>query len=378
MKITIEKTTNKAGTIQNIRLVYWFGSYKGEDGKLKHSRKRETLDQFIFVDPKSKPEKQHNKETIALVEAIRAKRLTETATGKHGFIDANKQNTRFYQLFDFLMEQNSKDASKTTALLWRGCRIQILKHWPDEHMLISQIDAAALEGARRFFDTQAKTKTGQALKKATANAYFNKLRSVFKYAFDKGYITTNLLADVKTISVGKSERVYLSVEELRRLVETPCRYEVLKRAFLFSCLTGLRWSDVFKLDWSEISLLNGVNRITFNQKKTGGLQYLDITEQAFKLLESPQKQGRVFQGLRYSTNSNVELLRWSMAAGIDKHVTFHAARHTFAVSLLSNGVDIYTVSKLLGHTQIKTTQIYSDIIDEVRKDAVHRIPDIGL
>jgi hypothetical protein len=94
MKITIEKTTNKAGTIQNIRLVYWFGSYKGEDGKLKHSRKRETLDQFLFVDPKSKPEKQHNKETIALVEAIRAKRLTE-AKGKHGFIDANKQNTRF-------------------------------------------------------------------------------------------------------------------------------------------------------------------------------------------------------------------------------------------------------------------------------------------
>jgi site-specific recombinase XerD len=121
-----------------------------------------------------------------------------------------------------------------------------------------------------------------------------------------------------------------------------------------------------------------VNRLTFNQKKTGGLQYLDITEQAFKLLEAPQKQGRVFQGLRYSTNANVELLRWSMAAGIDKHVTFHAARHTFAVSLLSNGVDIYTVSKLLGHTQIKTTQIYSDIIDEVRKDAVHRIPDIGL
>jgi integrase/recombinase XerD len=147
---------------------------------------------------------------------------------------------------------------------------------------------------------------------------------------------------------------------------------------LFSCLTGLRWSDIFKLDWSEISQLNGVHRITFNQKKTGGLQYLDITEQAFNLLGTQEKQGRVFQGLRYSTNANVELVRWCMAAGIDKHVTFHAARHTFAVSLLSNGVDIYVVSKLMGHSQVKTTQIYADIIDEVRKVAVHRIPSIGL
>ena len=75
---------------------------------------------------------------------------------------------------------------------------------------------------------------------------------------------------------------------------------------------------------------------------------------------------------------NTELLRWSMAAGISKHVTFHAGRHTFAVSLLSNGVDIYTVSKLMGHSEVKTTQIYADIIDSVRKDAMHKIPDIGL
>ena len=75
---------------------------------------------------------------------------------------------------------------------------------------------------------------------------------------------------------------------------------------------------------------------------------------------------------------NVELLRWSMAAGISKHVTFHAGRHTFAVSLITQGVDIYTLSKLMGHSEIKTTKIYADIIDKVRKDAMHKIPDIGL
>jgi integrase/recombinase XerD len=354
------------------------GSHTDEDGKLKHNRKREQLDQFLYVNPKSKPEKQHNKDTLALVEAIRAKRITEAASTEHGFVSPNKQDVRFYQLFDAMMDERKTFASKTSHNLWRGCRMQVKKYWPDEQLLLKQIDEDSLKGLRRFLETEARTKTGKALRKATSNTYFNKVRSVIKKAFDRGHINTNLLTEIKNIKIDDQERTYLSIDEVRQLVTTDCRYDVLKRAFLFSCLTGLRWSDVFKLDWADIGVLNGVQRITFTHKKTNQLQYLDITEQAFRLMGVALPSGRVFQGLRYSANSNIELLRWSMAAGINKHVTFHAARHTFAVSLLSNGVDIYTVSKLLGHTQIKTTQIYSDIIDEVRKDAMHKIPDIGL
>jgi site-specific recombinase XerD len=132
------------------------------------------------------------------------------------------------------------------------------------------------------------------------------------------------------------------------------------------------------MDWSEISEFNGVHRVTFNQKKTTKLQYLDILPQAYSLINSFEKKGRVFQSLRYSAYMNIELLRWAMAAGISKHITFHSGRHTFAVSLITQGVDIYTISKLMGHTEVKTTQIYADIIDSVRKDAMHKIPDIGL
>lgn len=378
MKITIEKRTNKEGDKQTLRLVYWYGSHTDSAGKTKHNRKREQLDQYLYANPKTKPEKQHNKETLQLVEAIKAKRLVEAASGQHGFTDSSKLSASFFLFFDQIMETKNTPGGRGNYSVWQGCRIQLKRHHPDESLTFEQVTPEWLEGVRHFFENQAKTKSSNQISKATASAYFNKVRAVVNAAYAKGIINRNPLAQVKGIKSESTERTYLTIEEVRSLVKTECRYDVLKRAFLFSCLTGLRWSDINKLDWLEVSQLDGVHRITFNQQKTKALQYLDITQQAFALMGEQEKQGRVFQGLKYSAWMNVELLRWCMAAGISKHVTFHAGRHTFAVSLLSRGVDIYTVSKLLGHSEVKTTQIYADIIDSVRKEAMHRIPDIGL
>jgi integrase/recombinase XerD len=378
MKITIEKRANKAGDKQSIRLVYWYGSLTDAAGKTKHNRKLEQLDQYLYTTPKTKAEKQHNKETLQLVESIKAKRLTEAATGQHGFTDTTKINANFYSFFGQIMETKKTNESSSNYSVWQGCLIMLKRHHPDENLTFEQITPEWLEGVKRYLDTQAKTKSGNLISKGTASSYFNKVRAVINDAYAKGIINKNPLKQVKGIKAELTERVYLTIEEVRALVKTDCRYDVLKQAFLFSCLTGLRWSDINKLDWSEVSQFDGVYRITFNQKKTGNLQYLDITPQAYQLMGQVANQGRVFQSLKYSAYMNTELLRWTMAAGIAKHVTFHAGRHTFAVSLLCNGVDIYTVSRLMGHTEVKTTQVYADIIDSVRKDAMHKIPDIGL
>ena len=378
MKITIEKRANKAGDKQSIRLVYWYNSRRNDAGKVEHDRRNEPLNLYLHTTPSTKFEKQHNKETLQLVEQIKSKRIAEAASGQHGFTSTNTISTNFYGFFNQIMETKKTNESSKNYDLWLACLIHVKRYHPDESLTFEQVTVEWTEGLRRYFDSQAKTKSGNLISSGTASTYFNKVRAVINEAFTKEIISKNPLKQVKGITVIPSERVYLGLDELRVLVKTDCRYDILKNAFLFSCLTGLRWSDINKLDWSEISEFNGNMRITFNQKKTSNLQYLELSPQAYSLLNGFEQKGRVFQSLKYSAYMNVELLRWALAAGISKHVTFHTGRHTFAVSLITQGVDIYTLSKLMGHSEVKTTQVYADIIDSVRKEAMHKIPDIGL
>ena len=378
MKITIEKRANKAGDKQSIRLVYWYNSRRNDAGKVEHDRRNEPLNLYLHTTPSTKFEKQHNKETLQLAEQIKSKRIAEAASGQHGFTSTNTISTNFYSFFNQIMETKKTNESSKNYDLWLACLIHVKRYHPDESLTFEQVTVEWTEGLRRYFDSQAKTKSGNLISSGTASTYFNKVRAVINEAFTKEIISKNPLKQVKGITVIPSERVYLGLDEVRALVKTDCRYDILKNAFLFSCLTGLRWSDINKLDWSEISEFNGNMRITFNQKKTSNLQYLELSPQAYSLLNGFEQKGRVFQSLKYSAYMNIELLRWAMAAGITKHVTFHTGRHTFAVSLITQGVDIYTVSKLMGHSEVKTTQVYADIIDSVRKDAMHKIPDIGL
>ena len=161
------------------------------------------------------------------------------------------------------------------------------------------------------------------------------------------------------------------------MAATPCRYPILKRTFLFSCLTGLRKSDIQKLTWSEVQKFGDYTRIVFKQKKTGGQEYLDISPQAEKYLgERGNPEDPVFTGFTYGAWTSLELQRWSMAANINKNLTFHCGRHTFAVLMLDLGADIYTVSKLLGHKELATTQIYAKVLDKNKQNAVSLIPDI--
>jgi integrase len=376
MKITIEKRSVNGGK-RSLRLTYYYGYSKDENGKIKHQRKVENLDLYIYDKPRTAEEKAHNKDAMRLAEAIKSKRIVEAQSGKHGFDDNTKNKASFVKFFKSVMEEKQRSTTQSNGSIWDGCFKQFLKYHPEQDLSFEHLTPEFVEGFKVFLQDKARTKSNQPLSKNTASTYFNKLRAVINLAYDKGIINKNPLQQVSGIKAENNKREYLDIEELKRLAKTECRYPDLKNAFLFSCLTGLRWSDCNKLTWAEVQEFDGGHRIIFRQKKTKGLQYLDISAQAYGLM-GEKKEGRVFTGLRYSAYMNTELLRWCMAAGISKHITFHAGRHTFAVTQLTKGTDIYTVSKLLGHSEIKTTLIYADIIDQNRKLAMHRIPDIGL
>jgi len=184
----------------------------------------------------------------------------------------------------------------------------------------------------------------------------------------------DVVGQVKSIKAGEPDREYLTMEEVRALRDTACEIPVLKRAFLFGCLTGLRHSDILKMTWSELREESDGYSIKYQQKKTKGAVYQPVGEQAVELMgERGKPEERVFQGLKYSAWVNIKLTQWVMKAGITKKITFHCARHTYATLQLGNGTDIYTVSKLLDHKHLKTTEIYAKVMNKQKKEAANKI-----
>lgn len=214
---------------------------------------------------------------------------------------------------------------------------------------------------------------------ATIHAYFKYVTAVLNKASSKGLIAVNPVAALETRErpQGQSpERTFLSLDEVSRLIDTPCpAYPILKNMFLFACFTGLRCSDVKALTWKKVD----DNMIGTTMQKTQKAIYIPISNNARRWLPERGSAGpedKVFTG--YPTINTVcrTIDKWAKDAGIYKHVTFHIARHTFATLSLEYGADLYTVSKLLGHQRVTTTQIYAKIVDKKKEEAVNLIPDL--
>jgi integrase len=340
------------------------------DGK----RSKEYLKLYI-VKIKTPFDRDSNKKSLALAENIRAKRQTELQNNGWGFANEFKQDTNFIEYFKSLIEKR-KDSTGN----W-GNWDSTLKHlinYCDVKTTFRDIDINFVEGFKEFLQHGANTKSNNLLSKNSQNSYFNKFRAALNQAFDDRILPDNPAKRVKALKPDDTHREYLTIDELKSLAKTDCKYPVMKNAFLFSCLTGLRWSDIQKLKWSEVQKDGDGWKINFRQQKTRGQEYLDISKQArdyFGQQGSPDE--RVFIGLKYSAWHNLELQKWCMRAGITKDITFHCGRHTFAVMQLEYETDIYTVSKLLGHKDLKTTQIYAKVLDKNKKEAMNKIPDIN-
>lgn len=349
-------------------------------------RSYETLGLYL-VPEETRADKEKNKETLRMADAIRAKRVVELQNGRFGFEDGFKLDTRFFDYYRALTEERHGTESLGNWGNWYSALKHLERYAGRTDLTFRDITPEWVMGFRKYLDKTArvrdkrkKTETTEDLKPISQNtkqSYFNKLRACLNQAFEDGIIPKNPMRGIEGFKDEDVERVYLTLDEVKALAAAECKYPILRRAFLFSCLTGIRKSDIEKMKWGEVREENGTTRIVFRQKKTKAQEYLDITPEAVQFMgRRGDPNSHVFPNFSYSSYYLMELKRWAVRAGITKDITFHSGRHTFAVLMLDLGTDIYTVQKLLGHREIHTTQIYAHILDKNKQEAVLRIPSI--
>lgn len=375
MKIQLKRKKLKNDR-ESLYIEFYKGSTTNAEGKRKHIRSFEYLDLYIDNSKKDFNTKRENKENLKLAEGILSIKRADYIQGKHNINNNKKGKVNFIEYYHKLKEERYE--SKGNYDNWDAAGLHLAKFCP-AHYTFEQIDAEFVRGFRRYLDKEALTKSKTLLSQNTKHTYYNKFKACLRRAFEDNYLEKDIRKTAKSFEMAESNREYLTLEEVQTLAKTPCKYENLKRAFLASCLSGLRWSDIDKMRWAEVREEGDRFRINFRQKKTGGMEYLPISKQTRELMG--QRRGnadRVFKGLKYGATYNAELLKWCMRAGITKHITFHSARHTNALILLTQGADIYTVSKRLGHRELRTTEIYAKIIDKKMQEAAEIIPTLQI
>jgi integrase len=365
MKVTLRQ--RHRGKLIHLYLDYY---HKGDSRK-------ESLNLTLFPKPENgkleKWQKDQNDKNLNIAETIRLERWKEIQNDQYGFMNPNKLKGSFLEFVQRIGHQHYE--TKGTFDTWDSA-LKHLKNFANErNITFGELNAEWLTDFRTYLAKYTHAETKQPLALNTCYTYFNKIKAAIRQAHEEGIIKENFVHQVKGFTQSDPDREYLSLEELQRLEHTPCYNETLKRAFIFSALTGLRWSDIEALTWGQIRRSDELGWIIlYRQKKTKSNEYLPISDETRARLGEPGPGDQlVFRNLTYSDTNNRRLQQWVNEAGIPKKITFHCARHTNATLLQAYDVDIYTISKLLGHKNVRTTEIYAKVVDAKKRAAANKI-----
>jgi integrase len=315
-------------------------------------------------------DKNRNKEIMLIAEICRSKRETQMLTGAWDIQDpiAGRQKLITY------LEECAKARVHNDYIA--GC-IRYLKRYSNGSAIqLSQITPQWVDGFQQYLIH------GTELSPTTAYDYSKAIRMALRKAVRENILIKNPAESVKAIPEPETDHIFLSVEEVQRLANTEISGNLgseVRRAFIFVCYTGLRISDIKSLKWGDIEY--EPLQIIKRQKKTQRPVYIPLKDTAWQLIndQDHHPDDKVFPHLAGSkSQTNQYLLKWSKQAGIAKPVGWHTARRTFATWELENGVDIYTVSKLLGHKSIKQVAKYAQATDKLRRSAIAVLPEIKM
>lgn len=354
-------------------------------------RKKEYLKLYLIPErPGVEADKITNQITLDAANAIKARRIKEIIGGEAGIKD---RAGKYLSLLDWMQQRqdradkaardagrkrsNTAEGIKTTAAHLRRF---IDAAYKGRAVTLAQVDKDFCAGFAAYLkDTR--RQWGGTLSQNTSALYYTNFEAALNEAYKKGLISTNpaaLVEESEKPQAQPAERDYLTAEELKALAAAKCPNEQVKAAFLFSCFCGLRLSDIEGLTWDAIRQDGDTWRLETRMQKTRQIIYLPLSIAARRYLPERAEKGPeslVFD-LPKRVTTQCDIRTWVKRAGIEKNISFHCARHTFATLALTQGADLYSISKLLGHTNVTTTQIYATIIDQRKQDAANLLNGI--
>ena len=366
---------------------------KLEDGNIslyldmyyKGSRKKEGLKLYIVPEVNAAAKLQ-NVNTRKLAEQIKAQRILDIQkVGLVSWEKVQRANITLSQLLDEFAKDNG-DLSESTGRSKRNAKTRMNEYLASikrPNITLAELDKDFCKGFIVFLKTCTFNQGKKTLSSTTCRIFVNRINSALNKAVRDGLMERNpfaLLEKNEKPQKVKANREFLTIEELKKLMNVSCRYEIVKKAFIFCCFTALRYSDMQTLRWSEIHTSADGNTLYIEHKqvKTHNLVVVPLSKEAMKWMpERVEGNDVVFHDLKItSTTVEVLLKEWTEEAGIQKHITFHCSRHTAATMLLTLGANLYVVSKILGHRSIKMTEVYAKIVDKTKVDTMNLVNNL--
>lgn len=326
--------------------------------------RREFLGFYIYEEPKNRMQQEYNDEILNHAEMIRCRRQESVICREFGFIDRHQQDENFLEYFKKHCWNKHNKWESTYNYFYA---------FVNGKCTFGEVTVELCKKFRDYLLNSPSMRKGRrGICRNSASGYFSVFRSILKTAHRDKLIREDLNLYLDRIKTDDVKKEYLTQDEVIQLASTPCKHDVLKRASLFSCLTGLRISDIENLQWENIQIAPDMGPcMRIRTQKTQTEAILPVSYEALELC-GERSTGKVFKGLRRCM-IGYPLKEWIKQAGITKHITFHCFRHTYATLQIAAGTDIYTLCKMLTHRNVTTTQIYADLVNSKKRETVGKI-----
>ena len=319
--------------------------------------------------------REQNRATRAAVETIKSQRIIDITNSKAGIktksawakLALADWMERFYALQE---RKGIRNIEKLRSV------IKVVNQY-GRNTKMGDIDKKWALGFIDWIQHTYKGRTGRPVSQGTVVSYISQLSIALNAAVRAECLGENpfmRLSAAERVKKPESKRQFLTIEEMKTLIATDCRSEIVKQAYLFSCYSALRLSDIENLRWKDLVCNDGRYMIATVQQKTSTPIYTPLSKNAIRWLperKTDNDNALIFAALPSSRPTTNKILKqWVKKAGIDKKITYHTSRHTFGTMMMTVGADLYTTCKLMGHADVRTTQIYAKIVDSKKIEAV--------